>query len=238
MLAAAIRHLNALRPRPDLVLITGDLVDEGDPAEYRALRGLLAGLEIPFRIIPGNHDSRAPLRAAFADHDYLPAEGPLRYAMEDLPVRILALDSTIPGLHHGALSDACLEWLDRALAEDPGRPVLVLLHHPPFMTGIPYMDEYALEAPHRLEAVLRRHDHVERVLCGHVHRAMLRRWAGTLVAACPSTTTEIDLSLAPDAEPASHVTTPACLLHHLQADGALLTHISLIGDFPGPYPFA
>src|SRR4051812_2821532 len=99
MFADAIAHLNALDPRPDMVLITGDLVDEGDPAEYAALRPLLAPLELPYRLIPGNHDSRSAFRRAFADHGYLPpGDGPTHYTIEDYPVRVIALDTTVPGL--------------------------------------------------------------------------------------------------------------------------------------------
>src|SRR5260370_38914657 len=73
MFAAAIAHLNGLDPRPDLVLLSGDLVDKGEADEYAHLRKLLAGLSIPILVIPGNHDDREALRQAFRDHAYLPA---------------------------------------------------------------------------------------------------------------------------------------------------------------------
>src|SRR5213593_2929731 len=73
-LARAVAHINALRPAPDLVLITGDLVDAGKPEEYAHLRAILAPLPMPVYLIPGNHDARNALRGAFADHRYLPAD--------------------------------------------------------------------------------------------------------------------------------------------------------------------
>jgi hypothetical protein len=79
---------------------------------------------------------------------------------------------------------------------------------------------------------------VERVICGHLHRMMLRRWAGTLVASSPSTATEIALGLRPDALPASYLGPPACLLHHWSEATGLITHLSPIGRFAGPFPFA
>jgi 3',5'-cyclic AMP phosphodiesterase CpdA len=238
MLAQAVEHLEALDPKPDLVLLTGDLVDEGLPAEYAALREILAGLRIPYRLIPGNHDGREALRAAFADHAYLPPQGPLDYAIDAGPLRLVALDTTVPGQHHGAIAEASLAWLDATLGADTDRPVLLMLHHPPFACGIPYLDKYGLEAPDRLAAVVARHPHVERVLCRHVHRPMQARFAGTIAVTCPSTTTQIALRPKPDAPPASFLEPPACLLHLWRPGQGLVTHTSYIGRFEGPLPFA
>jgi 3',5'-cyclic AMP phosphodiesterase CpdA len=82
-LARAVAALNALVPRPDVVLVTGDLVEHGEAAEYDRLRRLLAPLVMPVFVIPGNHDAREPLRAAFRGDGYFPAEGYLQYTVED-----------------------------------------------------------------------------------------------------------------------------------------------------------
>jgi hypothetical protein len=89
-----------------------------------------------------------------------------------------------------------------------------------------------------LAAVIRRSPQVERVLCGHVHRALQLRWAGTLLCTSPSTVTQIALRLRADAEPASYLEPPACLLHHWRMNPGMITHVSLIGPFAGPFPFA
>jgi len=95
MFAAAIGHVNGLDPKPDLVLLSGDLVDKGEVDEYAMLRRLLAALDIPCLVIPGNHDDRDAFRRAFADHAYLPPSGPFNYVVADRgPVRIVALDVT------------------------------------------------------------------------------------------------------------------------------------------------
>jgi Icc protein len=237
MLADAVDHLNRLDPRPDLVLITGDLVDEGLAAEYDCLRELLAQLEVPYLLMPGNHDDRDLLAASFAEHGYLPKTGPKHYVIADQPVYIVSIDTTVPGDHHGAVDDAGLAWLEAALAEARGAPTVVMMHHPPMACGIPYMDEYMCREPERIEAVIARYPNVERVLCGHVHRPIMRRWAGTLLCSCPSTATQIALQLRPDARPQSYREPPACLLHRWH-DGAMVTHTSYIGRFDGPYPFA
>ena len=112
-----------------------------------------------------------------------------------------------------------------------------MMHHPPIAIGIPYIDKYMCRRPERIAAVIARFDRVERVLCGHVHRPIQQRWAGTLLCCCPSTATQIALQLRPDARPASFSEPPACLLHWWR-DGVMLTHTSYMGRFAGPYPFA
>ncbi|MGJ7522165.1 phosphodiesterase [Variovorax sp. LT1P1] len=225
MLGDAIRHIHTLDVRPDLVVLTGDIVDHGHPDEYAHARALLADLTIPYLVMPGNHDDRDHLRAAFADHAYLPATGPLHYCIDTHPVRLIALDA------------AGLDWLRTTLAQDTARPTVVMLHHPPFVSGIPYMDAYRLRDAASLAEVIGAFRNIEAVLCGHVHRSMFRRWAGTVVCACPSTTTEIALRLAPDAKPASFMGPPACMLHRWDPADGLVSHTSYIGDFEGPYDF-
>jgi 3',5'-cyclic AMP phosphodiesterase CpdA len=237
--AAAIAHVNALDPRPDLVLLSGDLVDHGHADEYAMLARLLADLEVPVLAIPGNHDEREAFRQAFAGQSWLPASGPIDYVADvGGAVRIVALDVTLPGLHHGVVSEEGAAWLDRALAEQPTRPTIIMMHQPPFDTGIPYMDLYSCREGQRLAAVVGRHPQVERILCGHVHRFMQLRFGGTSLCTAPSTTTTIALQLRPDAKPASYIEPPAMLLHHLQEGTGLITHFVPIGTFPGPYPFA
>jgi 3',5'-cyclic AMP phosphodiesterase CpdA len=235
--ALAIDHLNRLDPQPDLVLITGDLVEDGLDAEYAMLRSLLRALEAPCLLMPGNHDDRETLARHFTDHAYLPARGPKHYLIDQHAVRIVALDTTVPGAHHGNVDPDGLAWLDSALRATRGAPAIVMMHHPPVACGIPYLDKYMCREPQRIAEVIARFDNVERVLCGHVHRPIQQRWAGTLVCCCPSTATQIALQLRPDAAPASWSEPPACLLHWWR-DGAMLTHTSYIGRFTGPYPFA
>jgi len=238
MFEEAIDHLHALDRRPALVLLTGDLVDEGRPDEYAQARRLLSKLAIPCLVIPGNHDHRENFRTAFADHAYLPSEGPMHYCIDDHAVRIVALDSCVPGLHHGDVDAEGLAWLRRTLEADRAKPTLLMLHHPPFASGIPYMDTYSYANPAPLEAVLRDFGNIERVLCGHVHRTMLRRWAGTVVCSCPSSTTEIALRLADGAAPASYMGRPGCMLHLWDEVHGMVSHVSHVGAMEGPYPFA
>jgi 3',5'-cyclic AMP phosphodiesterase CpdA len=237
--AAAIARLNGLDPRPDLVLLSGDLVDKGTPAEYAKLRELLNGVPMPLLVIPGNHDEPEAFREAFWEHDYLPAVGPMHYVADDVgPVRVVALDVTLPGLHHGMVDAQAADWLDATLASEPQRPTMVMMHQPPFDTGVPYLDLYSCRGGERLAAVLARHRQVQRIVCGHVHRFMLLGFGGTVLCTAPSTTTAIALQLRSEAPPASHLEPPAFLLHHWRPATGLVTHLVPVGTFPGPYPFA
>lgn len=239
MCEQAIAHLNGLMPRPDVVIITGDLVDEGLPQEYAMARTLLAGIEQPLLMIPGNHDDRNLMSSTFSQ-PYLSSTGnPWHFIADDLgPVRIIGVDVTVPQEHHGDMSEAAGAWLDAALAQEPTRPTLIMLHQPPFLSGIPYIDTYACRNSERLREVVQRYPAIERVVCGHIHRSMQLRFGGTLLCTAPSTTTAIGLALDAEAEEASYVEPPALLLHHWKVDTGLITHWVPIGTFRGPLPFA
>lgn len=239
MFRAAVEQINRLTPRPDLVLLSGDLVEAGTPEEYAVARDLLAGLRAPLLLIPGNHDEREAFRSSFCDHDYLPAAGPLHFNAGDRgAVRVIGLDVTIPGLHHGDLNDAAAAWLEEALASEPSRPTLLMMHQHPFVSGIPYIDPYRCRRGERLAAIVAKYPAVERIVCGHIHRVMQLRFGGTLLCTAPSTTTAIALRLHPDAPEASYIEPPGFLLHHWKDDTGMISHFVPIGSFPGPFPFA
>ena len=231
-LARAVTHLNGLQPRPDLVLATGDLVERGEVDEYERLREILAPLTMPLFLIPGNHDDRRNLASVFADHAYLPRNGDFaQYTVEDWPLRLVALDTLIPGESGGRLCAERLAWLEARLAEAPERPTLLFMHHPPFATGIASMDGMGLEGIDALATVIRRHPQVERIACGHLHRAIVHRFAGTVACTCPATAHQIALDLVPAQRLATVMEPPACMLHlWLGETEGLVSHVSLIGD--------
>jgi 3',5'-cyclic-AMP phosphodiesterase len=237
-LARAVDHLLRMVPRPDIVLATGDLVDVGRTDEYRRLRRLLAPLPMPVYVIPGNHDDRAGLVAAFADHPYLPRDGGfLQYVIEEYPLRLIALDTVVPGEGGGLMCAERLAWLDARLGEAPTRPTLIFMHHPPFLTGIGHMDRLGLEGADAMARVVERHRHVELVTCGHLHRAIQKRWCATVACTAPSTAHQVALDVRDDAPAEFTLEPPGCLVH-LWRDGlGLVTHASPIGEFPGPFLF-
>lgn len=236
-LERAVAHLNGLTPRPDVVLGTGDLVEQGLPGEYERLRELLEPLAMPAYLIPGNHDDRGNLPRAFDRHRYLPRDGGfIQYVVEDWPVRLVALDTLIPGESGGRLCATRLAWLDARLAEAPAPPTIVLMHHPPFVTGMRKMDEMGLDGTDALAAVIRRHPQVEAIVCGHLHRSIVRRFAGTVACTAPATAHQLALDLGEMPRLATVMEPPACLLHlWLGPAEGLVTHVSLIGDRHPPF---
>ena len=238
MFETAIRRVASLDPAPDLVLISGDVTEHATAEEYAHVRRQMAAIAPPALAIPGNHDEREAFRAAFADLGFLPPEGPLHFSSGiHGPVRVLGLDISVPGHHHGDFDDAAATWLEAALAAEPDRPTIIMLHQPPILTGIGFIDAYRCFNGERLAAIVARYPAVERVLCGHVHRHMSIRFGGTLLLTAPSTATAIALRLAAGAEPASFVEPPALLLHHRRPDTGLVTHHLPIEPGEGPLPF-
>jgi Icc protein len=238
-LEAAIALL-ANPPAPiDAVIVTGDLVDFGTDEEYAHFRYLVAPLSLPIHPIPGNHDEREAFRRAFADRPDLPPAGPLSYVAEAGALRLIMLDSTVPGRPHGEMTPEALAWVDGALAQEASRPALVALHHPPFTTGIRHMDLQSCFGAEGLEEVLRRHPQVLATVCGHVHRTVLTTFAGRAAAIGPSPAHAVSLDLRPDGPPSFTTEPPALLLHVWDAavPGRLVTHWLPVGHFSGPHPF-
>lgn len=234
----AVERLNLFRPPPDLVIITGDLVNDGRPAQYAALARRLAALAPPYIVLPGNHDDRRALRAAFAEHDYLPeGDGPLDYAVDRGDVRIIALDTSRPGRSGGQLDTDQLAWLDGRLGETPQRPTLVALHHPPFDTGIGFMDRIGCAGGPALARVIARHPQVERVISGHVHRPVETRFAGTIASIAPSIAHQIPLALGETGSIDAWLSEPpGFALFHWNGAG-LVGHLAYIDDFGRPVPY-
>jgi len=236
-LADAVAHLNAQDPAPDVVLATGDMVDAGTAEEYGLLGEILAPLKAPVFLIPGNHDARGAMAAGFPRHRYLPRDGLLNYAIEDFPVRLVALDTLVEGESGGTLERAHFAWLDRTLGDRPGAPTIVFMHHPPFRTGIAHMDRIGLRGAAELEAIVARHPQVERVLCGHLHRPIQVRFGGTIASTAPSTAHQVALDLSPDGPSAFVMEPPGYQLHRWSDATGLVSHTAVIGSYAGPYPF-
>lgn len=229
----AVQHLCGLDLAPDAVLVSGDLVDRGSEDEYLLLLELLKPLTMPVYLIPGNHDDRDVMRAVVRDagHDYLPESGFLHYACDLGDLRLVALDTVVPGQPGGLLCPQRLAWLDECLAASD-KPTLIMQHHPPFKTGMVRMDDMGLEGSEAEEAIVRRHPQVERILSGHLHRSITRRFGSTIASTAPSTAIAVELGLGSPERLAVIPEPPACLLHFWR-DDSLVTHLSYVDDF-GP----
>jgi Icc protein len=229
----AVEAILSLPDRPDALLVSGDLTDNGDPAEYARLRELLAPLDLEPHVLPGNHDLRRPMREAFG----LPGAGdePVSHVVDLGPLRLVCLDSTIPGAEGGALDEGRIGWLDRALETDREKPTVIAMHHPPLRTEIPTFERIGLDPQGRaaLAEVLVRHRQVVRIVAGHVHRAIVAELAGRAVLTVPSTYMQSALDFtAPQLQMRDDP--PGYAIHALR-DGSLASHLQPIArlDLPG-----
>ena len=235
-LAAAVAAIGRLRPAPDVILASGDLADLGRPADYQLLRRLLAPLPAPVYLIPGNRDRRSALRDEFAGDGCFPGAGPfLHYVVDRFPVRLIGLDTVLEEEKTGAMCGERLDWLEGRLAEAPDRPTVIFMHHPPFATGVPFMDRQVFVGAAAMEALVRRHPHVVLVTSGHMHRPIQRTWAGTAAAVCPSTAFHMPLDLTEGA--LGVMLEPAAGFLHVWRNGAIITHGLPLAAHRGPLPF-
>ncbi len=239
---AMVDAVLALRQRPHAVVISGDLTDFGRADEYASLQAQLASLEaagLPIYLMPGNHDDRAELRRTFSTHAYL-GDGPfVQFAVDVGPLRLLALDTCMPMQSAGTLDADRLAWLEHQLDASTDRPVVIAMHHPPFETLIGHMDKIGLLAGGpELEAIVYRHSNVERVICGHLHRAIDVRFGGTIASTCPGPAHQVCLDLDPNAESAWTLEPPSFRVHAWNPkEGRLVTHLAASGALEGPFPF-
>ncbi len=209
----------------DAVVHTGDSVHHGLAEEYAHLREILADLDAPLFPIPGNRDRHGALRAAFDHLPFLPKSGELlHYAVEDLPIRLVGLDSVAAGERKGVFCAHRLAWLEETLAREPDRPTILFIHHPPFDIAPHYVGGYRRrQDAEDLAAVASRHPQVERLLCGHVHRLHREPWGGTVATTMPSVA--VDLRKEVDA---AIETAPLYLLHIASNDGDLVSHTRIV----------
>jgi 3',5'-cyclic-AMP phosphodiesterase len=230
-LAAAVRAVAQLDPAPDAVLVSGDLTNDPTDAAYERVAELLAPLTAPVHVLAGNHDDTDALRALLG----APGEKgqPLQYVEQIGGLRMIALDTTLPGRDDGALGAERLAWLDAQLAAGADTPTIVAMHHPPVWTGIPAIDELGLAESDRLALaeLLARHPQVKRVVAGHVHRGLTGEAGGCPVFVCPSTHLQLALDL--DATEIELVREPPCFALHVATGDQVVSHLAPIGDY-GP----
>ncbi len=221
--------------RLDMLLLTGDLTENGDADSFRRLARALKQAPCPVWLIPGNHDQRAEFAKAFP---HVPFDGPFaHYAIDAGDLRVLMLDTLDPGRHGGAFCEARAEWLAAELAAHPDRPTVIVMHHPPFVSGIDWMDPDPGEQwIARFAGATHGHSQIVAVLCGHLHRSVITGWRGAPLLVCPSTAPSVALDLTPidPAEPDNRALirdAPPGYALHLWEDGRLVSHFERVGGY-------
>lgn len=218
-LSAAIAEINAMRRQPDLVLFTGDNTHHGANAEWEEFTDRLAALDPPWEAINGNHDLGV---AALVGNRSITA-GPLRLVLIDSSTEEFTADDA--------------QWLDAQLAAHPSVDTVVAIHHPPFETGIWWMDCAGLAGADSFEQIVRRHPQVIQVLCGHVHRVIHTTWDRCSLWVSPSTSVAIAGDLHPEHDPAVTAEPPAFSLHAYTRKG-IVSHVIPVGPSAARTPIA
>ena len=235
-LDATLARINQGVNRPDIMLVTGDLVDRGDIVSYERLRDALSAVRVPVYPIMGNHDDRANFSTVFPDVPVV--DGFVQYCVALDGLRLILLDTLEPGRHGGGFCEARAGWLAARLEEDPDTPTVIVMHHPPFVAGIAWMDvDQAEPWVQRFGKTIAGHNQLLAIWCGHLHRPISACWQGVPVNVCGSTSAELTLDVnaidpeQPDGRSMVVDGAPALAIHRWQA-GAMVTLFDVVETFP------
>lgn len=195
-LQTVLARLADMPDPPDLLLLTGDLTEFGDLESYHRLAREIAGCPFPVHPIVGNHDMRQPFLEVFAGTPS--RDGFIQYAVDLSDLRLLLLDTLEPGRHGGAFCETRAAWLTRELADHPDTPTLIVMHHPPFESGLSWLDANGDDLwIARFRDAIAGHGQIRAILCGHLHRTIHTVWNGVALTVCASTAPLVGLDLRP-----------------------------------------
>ena len=213
-LAETVQQINRMRPLPDVVMITGDLVEHGDTAAYKHFLELIKPLKMPSYVLAGNHDNPQVMTEVFTGTSYFPtSDSTFQYAVEDLPFRILALNSRSDGTELPEFDEHRLSWLKRELGQSD-KPTLIALHHPPMITGIELIDMGGSEWFQGIKSAVAEANHVKLVICGHCHTDMCGRMGPVPVYMAPATAHQLVATRGLTIAPAAINVAGTPVLHH------------------------
>jgi len=216
------------------LLVTGDITDDGTVESFALFRKLIEPLGLPILAIPGNHDRREPMRRAFADMG-MPETGAINWVRDLSGLRVIGLDTLIEGEGGGSLDKATLDYLEDALLSAPQGPVLVALHHPPFTSGMLFMDRISLDNSDAFGAIIRRSERDVRIVCGHIHNVQITSVGGAMTMSAPAMCSTFDLDSRPDA-PAGFLDEPGGFVLH-DWEYEFRSTVVPISRGEGPFPF-
>ncbi|KRE30156.1 phosphodiesterase [Agromyces sp. Soil535] len=224
-------QLARLGDRLDAIVVTGDVTDLGEPGAYRLVREAVepvvsaTGAEVVW--VMGNHDERAAFRAELLGTEQ--SDAPVHHVVGIGGLRVIALDTSVPGFHHGELDESSLAWLDATLAEPAPEGTIIAMHHAPIATPLALMDVLELRGQDELADVVRGRD-VRLILGGHLHYPTNGMFAGIPVSVAGATAYTMDLSAPPRELVGIDGGRSFTLVHVYDED--IVTSVVPVGAFP------
>lgn len=233
--ARTLDAIRAVHPHPSAIVITGDLADLGEADAYRRLRAavepIAEALDTVLVWVAGNHDERPVLRETLLD--LAPTEQPVTGVWDLDGLRLIALDTSVPGWHHGDLDQGQLDWLAGILAEPATHGTLLAMHHPPLPSHLPLFDILELRHQDELAEVIRGSD-VRGILAGHLHYSAHGTFAGVAVSVASATCYTMNVAL-PAADVNGMDAAQAFQLVHVHPDTITHTVVPVTGATTGDY---
>ena len=230
-LAELLAQFEQSYARPEAIVVTGDLADTGDPAAYRRLRGIVEPIALRLGAmviwVMGNHDSRAAVRVCLLDEE--PSVEPLDQVHWFGGLRVISLDTSVPGRHHGELAGAQLDWLANELATPAPDGTILAMHHPPVPSVLDLAVLVELQDQHELAAVLAGTD-VRTILAGHLHYSTTATFAGIAVSVAAASCYTQDLAVAAGSMRSRDGAQAVNLVHVY--DHTVMHSVAPLGSFP------
>lgn len=237
-LQRCVLHINALMPKPDLVLITGDIANDGLLAETRRASMILEQLDIPFYLVPGNHDNRQILNSVFGNQVCpTSVDGFIQYEIDGYDLRLIAIDSTSSTGPGGELCSKRLAWLEERLALPDKRPIGLFMHHPPVKFSVQETDLDGFAGVGEFWKLLENDERIERILCGHIHLPALVSWKKFVVSTAPSIGMRLTVDLTLKKASQFVLEKPSYHLHYWTPEKRLITHTIVVAA-EKEHPFA
>lgn len=238
LLKQAVENIKANLPKlgpVDAIIATGDISDNGTPESYVLFRELIAPLELPLYVIPGNHDRREAMREVFGDDSYIPASGPLNWSVSIQGLNLIGLDTLVEGQGSGVLTAQTLDYLESALLNCGDTPTWIAMHHPPFASGIRFMDAIGLSGIGALTDVINASTADVRIICGHVHSVMIGAVGRATAIASPATCSTFAADFRTNA-PVGFMSAPGGFMVHDWDASFRTIHVGA-AQGTGPHPF-
>jgi 3',5'-cyclic AMP phosphodiesterase CpdA len=229
-LSQTIAHINSFVPKPDVVIVTGDITDSGSKYETVCAFEILEQLTIPYYVSPGNHDDRNNLRSVFRNRIIHPTQDDaINYVIEDYSVRLIVVDTSRPGFAGGEVNINTCEWLDLKLSQELNKPTLLFMHHPPAKLGVIETDIDGFLYAEKLKTIIVKYPNIKSIACGHTHSVSTTLWGNTYISTAPSIGMRLVVDLTLEEASKFTLAQPEYLLHYWNGE-QLITHTISVDD--------